>query len=404
MGAETEKSDMADLHDAVSEAYEEFAEADTEADTNETQEAPDTTPEPEHEGEEADTAAAPEGEEASEGEEPPEGQERDPQTGRFVPKKGEAKPPVAAKPPTGPAKPLAKPTTPALKPGTPPPAAGTPEPTQRPPQAWRAQAREKWAGLDPAVKEEVLRREREWNITLQKSAEQRNFHEEFQRVVAPFAPMIAANGHSPLQSVQGLMQTAAALQMGPPAQKAFVVANIMRQFGIDVNLLADALESGGVPQGPQAQQGYDPRVDQLIAERQREQYYAQQRAQAEEARAAHELQTHYAQFGETHEFFEELRGAMASLVQAKYETERVDLSDEEAYTMALSLRPDLQAIVRDRETFREATNPRGSTARSAAAAVSLKPGSVTTRKAAANPDDLHAILEESIDEVMGGNR
>ena len=393
MAETTEKTDMADLHDAVAEAYEEHSTPD---ETPESVETPEPAPEPEEPEEDA-----PERDDEPEADEPEaEGRTRDPKTGKFLPKKGEekagppAKPVPPVKPPTG--QPPANPQTAQTKPGAVPPPQQT---APKPPQSWRPVAREKWAALDPVVREEVLRREREVNITLQKTAEARGFHEEFQRSMAPFLPMMAANGHTPLQSIQGLAQTAAALQMGPPAQKVAIAAAIIQQYGIDLNALADALE--GAPQAQQAQQGFrDPRVDQLLAMQQQQAYAAQQAQAAQEARQAQELQSHYEKFAEEHEFFNDVRQAMAALVQVKFDTEGVDLSDEEAYDMAVSLRPDLQAIKRDRETYERATNPNGSTARAAAAAVSLKPGSVTAKKGA-DPENLRAILEESVDEVMG---
>lgn len=403
MADTVQKTDNDDMHEAMAAAYEEVVGAgEPELKPNEPVEAPAETvkSEPVEEPAPDEGAAA--------------GRARDPKTGKFIPKTGD-EPAVEPEEAVAPvAKPVVKPPGPvATKPVVavappegvkPPPAVGD---LSRAPQSWRAQAREHWAALDTlgeagrAVKEEAHRRERETNVVLQKTAEARTFHEEFQRVLQPFAPIIAANGHTPLQSVQGLMQTAAALQMGPPGQKAAVVASIIRNYAIDLDMLSQALEPGGVPQGaPQGQQGYDPRVDQILAQQQRQAYEAQQWAQQDEARQVRELQAHYEKFAETHEFFPEVRQLMSTIVSVKMGQEGVDIPDEEAYKMALALRPDLTQILKQREELAQATNPNGSTARAAAAAVSLKPGTITARKAA-NPDDLHAVMAESYDEVYG---
>jgi ribosomal protein L12E/L44/L45/RPP1/RPP2 len=157
-------------------------------------------------------------------------------------------------------------------------------------------------------------------------------------------------------------------------------------------MLAQALENGGVPPGQpaQGQQFRDPRVDEILArqETERQQYQQQQRQNLERS---------YAKFAQEHEFFEDVRALMATIVTVKHEQEGVDISDEEAYTMAVALRPDLTEVLKQREALAQATSPGGPTARARAAAVSLKPGSIATRKAA-DPDDLNAILHEAAEE------
>jgi hypothetical protein len=392
MGIETKvKSDIEELHNAVEEAYNEV--------TAETGSVPELQPnEPPDEGAPEVLADEPQlGERA-----------RNPKTGKFLPREEEIAPlapakvvkPAVVPPGTAPTKPQRAP-----QPLTPPPPSA--DPLARPPQSWRPQARTAYAALDKlgpegrVLREELHRREREVTITLQSTKEARSFHEEFQRVIQPFAPVIAANGHTPLQSVQGLMQTAAALQMGPPGQKALIAATIIKNYSIDVDMLAQALETGGVPQVPQGAQGYDPRVDQLIAQQQQQAYYDQQRQAQEAQRVQETLTKHYEQFGETHEFFEEIRPVMATIVSVKMEQEGVDISDEEAYKMALALRPDLTEYIRQREALAQATKPDGSTARARAASVSLTPGTTITTPKSADPNDLHAVLAESLDEVMG---
>src|SRR5574341_687295 len=401
-------SDNELLHDAVTEAFNEVEKAS--ADETTAVPVPGETPEEPVELEEPEDEEA-EGEEAPADEAPAPGERgRDPKTGKFVPRKERETAPgkaQAAKPTeqasanrqTPQARPQARPTVPA-------------DPLSRAPQAWRALARERWAALDKlgeegkAIKEEVLRREREVNITLQKTAEQRAFSEEFQKIMAPFAPIIAANGHTPLQSVQGLMQTAAALQMGPPGQKALIAATIIRQYGIDIDMLAQVLETGGLnPQAVPLGQGYDPRVDRLLADQQRAAYEAQQRAAQMEARQMAELQRNYDEFGETHEFFSDdrVRQAMADIIELK-EKQGVDIQDEEAYDIAVNLFPDIVAVQRERDELAQATNPNGSTARAAAASVSLKPGTTLSTPKPSDPNDLHAVVSESWDEVYGGRR
>jgi len=395
MAVENEvKSDMDALHSAVTEAYDEVVSA--------AGAEPETKPaaDPEPTGEPAVSAPA--------ADEPQAGETvRDPATGKFIPRKGDAKPvakPQGAAPGTSPAgTPATKPQTPVAKPTA---APVTPDPLGRAPQSWKPQAREAYTALaqlgeaGKAIREEVHRRDREVMATLQKTAEQRTFFDEFQRTMQPFAPVMAVTGHTPLQTVQTLMQTAAALQMGPPNQKAAIAANIIRNYGVDVDMLAQALEAGGIPQAP-AGQGYDPRLDQFLADQQRREAAAQQQRVQAEQHQQQELQARYEQFAQTHEFFEDVRALMATIVTVKAEQEGVDVDDEEAYTMAIALRPDLTKIIQQREELAQATKPDGSTARAAAAAVSLQPGNNMAVQKAADPNNLHSVLAEAYDEVMG---
>ena len=67
------------------------------------------------------------------------------------------------------------------------------------------------------------------------------FHGEFQQVIAPYQHILQAEGAEPLRAVANLLQTAAALRTSPPGQRAALVADMVRTFGIDVEMLDQAL-------------------------------------------------------------------------------------------------------------------------------------------------------------------
>ena len=376
------------LHDTVAAAYDEVEKAAAASDP-----APAPEPTPAHEPVREETPPASE-------DAPADGPARD-EHGRFAPAKKDAAVPV--KPPeVKPVAPVVPPVVPVKPPEVKPVAPVVPpDPAVRAPQAWKALAREHWAKVPSEVQQELLRREREVNQRLAQGAEHRSFYEQFHNMVKPYEPLLAADGSNPLQTAASLFQTAAALRTGAPWQRAQVAANIVRAYGVDIDMLAQALDGAPAPAGQQAQAGMrDPRVDQLIAERERERQQAAYRQQQEEARAAAEYQARYAQFAETHEFFEDVREDMAMLVVLKGR-QGVDIDDEEAYKMAVNLHPELVEIQRQREELAAATNPNGSTARSAAAAVSLKPGTASGAPKTADNSDLRAVLDEEYDRAMG---
>lgn len=316
--------------------------------------------------------------------------------GRFAPKAGapaEADPAAPKAPKTG-TDPLDKGPDAPVEPAEAQPAPeAAPTAADRPPQSWKPVARERWATLPPEVKAEVIRREREQEGFVRETAPLRQRVREFDEMVRPFEGFMAAAGHSPVESIRGLLQTAAALHTLPPGGKAEVMARTIRSFGIDLNLLANALEGVQSPQEayqPQRQPEppRDPRLDQLL--------------EAMNRREVERIERGYAAFAETHEFFEDVREDMAFLIERAAE-KGVDLSDEDAYHRAVRMNPELDEVLRQREAAAQATNPRGSTARAAAAAGSLKPASVVS-PGPVDPDDRVAVLNAAWDRLSGQTR
>ena len=113
---------------------------------------------------------------------------------------------------------------------TPPPnVAPDADPLAKPPGSWTPVAREKWNNLDPEVRQEVWKREREASRALTISAEARKFQDQFERTIHPYMGFIAAENSNPLQAVNFMMQTAALLRVGTKEQKVETVANVIHK-------------------------------------------------------------------------------------------------------------------------------------------------------------------------------
>lgn len=305
---------------------------------------------------------------------------RDPQTGKFTKGKAPEKPAVPA-PGTAPAQPGAvlAPTAPAA-PASPEEGEEQPEPRQfdRPPQSWRGPAKAEWTKLPAPVKAEVQRLERERESVLRESKSARVVADSFAEVVRPYEGFIRAAGHTPLQSVDGLMRTAAQLRTGTDWERAVLAAGIIRAHGINPEWVGYALQNpdalpGGAASGPQpgtAGEFKDPRVDQLLEELGglREQGEAQADAAADE-----ELDGFIAQHPLAGEPDVQQRMARAIDLAAD---EGVDLSFEEAYGGVLAVDADLRSLAEQQGLVAGATNPQGSTARAEAAALSVRPSPV----------------------------
>ena len=360
----------ADLNAAFDAASEPTPATDTPAPTPERVEsAPSVTP---------DAPAIPEEPIGKAPESAQEARARD-EKGRFAPKLGDA----PAKPQEAPA---ASSTPPVQN-------AEPPKPTieaVKPPQSWRPAVREKFATLPPEVQQEVIRREREVEQTQRESAEARAGYQRFRETLAPFEHMIRAGGADPYQTVGGLMQTAMALQSGAPGNKATIVANLIKHYGVDLNLLASTLE--GQPVAPQEQAPYrDPRVDQLLSQVEQARSYKQQQMAAEAQRLISEIQ------GE--EFFADVKDAMADILEVAAKR-GVAMSPRDAYNRAVWADPHVAEVLQQRQAAKLARTPNGATQRAQAAAASIK-GSPAVAGSATQSGNLRDDLEAALERLSG---
>jgi hypothetical protein len=246
------------------------------------------------------------------------------------------------------------------------------------------------------VRAEVHRREKEASHVMQETAQARQVHDYLSHLQQNFAPALQAEGVDVLTASANLMQLSSRLRFGTPPEKAQLAAQIIRNYGVDVNALADALDGipaqhaqpGQMQQQPMMQ---DPRVDQLF-----EQLSAmrQNREQQIVAKATSEVET----FGDGKEFFEDVREDMADILDLA--TKRgIDLPLDQAYERACRLHPEISKVLVAREKAAQAGNLKGSTlkARDAASSVRGTPSGVST----AQPSTLRASIEAAMEEVGG---
>lgn len=321
---------------------------------------------------------------------PAEGERQRDEHGRFAPKTATA--------PSAPAVAGPVPPEPLARDAMPP----APQPGQdKAPASWRPEAREKWAGIDPAIRNEVHRREYEAQHVLQESAQARNFAREFERVVGPYEVFIRQEGGNPLAAVQNLMQTAADLRVGTPAHKVGLVADIITRYGIDLKSLDDVLTAkitGRAVQGgngaQQPQQFHDPRFDQFLAEQARQK---QQQQQQEEQQWRGELQ----QFGASHEFYFDVADIMADLVDSRTRRQQpVDV--EKIYEQACKMHDGVSTILSTRAAAAKSTGNSQAVLRARRAAVSVKGDSTPAGATVPKDDSIRAALEAAFESA--GNR
>lgn len=303
--------------------------------------------------------------------------------GRFAPKGEQDAPAAQARPGAAPAQPTQAPA--------PPTAADL-----KPPASWRPEAREKWASVDPVVRQEVYRREYEAQHLLQETAQQRQFADAFQRTVAPYEMFIREEQATPLQAVQNLMQAAATLRVGTPLVKAQLVANIIGQHSVDVAML-DRIMAGMQPQGGAVAQQpqFDPRIDQFLA---------QQNAIMQQvlAKQDQEMRGTLTGFAQAHEFYTDVAATMADIVEVRAKQgQPIDL--EKIYAQACQMHEGVTTILSQRAAAARSSGNSQAVLRARRAAASIK-GDSTPHDGATVPknDSVRAALEAAFEAAGNG--
>lgn len=234
----------------------------------------------------------------------------------------------------------------------------------KPPPSLTPLEREHFAKAPREIQQAFIRREREFTAGIQEHAEVRKNWQAFQQAVGPFEAMIRAEGGEPLSAVRGMLQTAAALRTAPPQHKAMLVAQMVKTYGVPIDALDQAL-AGETPQATQQPQQFrDPRFDQFMAQ------LEQQKTQREQI-AIQRRQQELVTFAESHEFFEDVRGDMADIMEMA-EKRGVQLSLDDAYKRAVAIHPEISKVFAQREAAKKAASGNMSTARSKLAASSVK--------------------------------
>lgn len=214
------------------------------------------------------------------------------------------------------------------------------------PASWTPASREHWAAIPEGVRGEIAKRETELQRTLNETAQARQFTQHFQQQIQPYEGMFRAQGVNATTGIGNVLQTAAQLQMGTPAQRAQTVAGLINQFGVDIATLDDLLV-GNMPKASEA----SPEVAQLqqqIAQMQQFIHGQQGQQQQQMMQQQQHVQNETSKFIAENEFASDLRNVMADFMDVA-ERQGRQMTLQEAYNSALATRPDIQEIIANRE-------------------------------------------------------
>lgn len=309
----------------------------------------------------APATPAPEGQAA-----PPAGDRQRDEGGRFAPK---------------PAAPAADPKTPDLSAAPAPEAQAEPI---RPPAAWSAPAKAKFATLDPEVQREIVKRETDVTRGFEERSAALKRFEPLDQAIAPIRSRLALNGLDDASYVRALIGADEMLR-GP--NKLQALAQVAQQYGIDLRALGQPGQQ--LPQGAQQH----PEIQQLAHGLAQVQATLTQQQTAQQQSVQAQQQADIAAFARDNIYFENVRPQVAALLRSGVPTLK------EAYEQACWARPDIRPLVlAEQESARqaataEAARQRASEARQAAGSITGAPAPGAVPNRSGPPPSVRESLE-----------
>lgn len=217
-----------------------------------------------------------------------------------------------------------------------------------PPNTWTAQAKSKWGELPNWAKAEVLKRETESYQGVQKVAEKAAYADRLEDIVSPYKAAITAEGSTPEQTIQGMLNTAYLLRGNDPNQKVMMAVEMASKYGFINELFAHFTQTGQNNQ----QQAFNPATMQLQQEvdglKQTLQQQQEQQQSAEQNEAVSAVQAFATEAKEdgslVHPYYENVRELMGILLESgKQQTL------DGAYNAALWMSEDTRGLLQSQQ-------------------------------------------------------
>lgn len=265
--------------------------------------------------------------------------------------------------------------------GTPAPTTTTPAPAaDAAPPAWKDGLKEKWATLDPAVKAEIARREREIGLGLQRSAEARKFGDSITQEFAPYAEVLSKENTTPQQAVRALLENAYTLRYGSQEHKHALFMSMAQQYGIDLNHEAD-------PETARLQQELDNRKHDEFRNNAARQEHLQRSV-------AEELENFATAPGNEH--YETVKGIMSGLLRSG-----TAKNLQEAYAHACWAEPTVRASIQLAENAKRVAEQAKN--RNALASVNGAPGAVASggKSTGREAENMRSFIEAQFEGTSG---
>ena len=272
----------------------------------------------------------------------------------------------------------------------------------RAPQSWKGESKKLWETLPLDVRQEVARRERDITKVMNETAQTRQQVSQMQEVFAPHMERInTVYGGNAMTAVTNLLAVERQLFNGTPQDKAQLVANMVKQFNIDIFALDAAIAGQPAPEAVVQQSNIERILEQRLAPLQQFVQSQQQREQQVRYQQEQQVTQTIEQMAvdPQYPYFDEVRDLMADIVEVNARR-GIAISLPDAYTKAVRMNDDTYQASTARDSSQAATqaalqaHQQAQRAKGAAVSVSGTPGAPGTN--VGNPTDLRGTIASLI--------
>lgn len=189
-------------------------------------------------------------------------------------------------------------------------------------RSWKKEAAEELSKLPDNVQKHIADREAEFHKGLDIYKEAATYAKAIDKAISPYKDYLGQLGVTPDVAFPNLLKTEKTLRLGSPVEKAEMFQKLAHDYGIDLRTLAE------LP--------YDANLAQY---KQQLEWTQNQLQASQDFRQSHEdtqIQGTIEEFGEQHEYFNDVRLDMADLLEKGLAT-----SLEDAYAKATRLNEDV---------------------------------------------------------------
>lgn len=102
------------------------------------------------------------------------------------------------------------------------------------PDTWRPAAKEKWAAVDPVVRQEIQKREGDIAKYVAETSQSVQVAKGFEKIIEPFAPLFNQYGVNPWEHIPKLLHAHATMLFGKPEVKVQMFRQLAMDAGIDL--------------------------------------------------------------------------------------------------------------------------------------------------------------------------
>lgn len=116
----------------------------------------------------------------------------------------------------------------------------------RPPQGWRPEMKEKWNAIPQDIREEIMRREHDTAVGVQKLQQYYAPAAYCYQAIEPYAQYLVDIQEDPQQYMDGMFKTEQTLRLGNPAQKIELLLALADTYGVPLRTALDSAMNGGL--------------------------------------------------------------------------------------------------------------------------------------------------------------